>query len=100
MVYAVLQKPSFARKLSDPSLAEVTSLFGDFASTVWEAFIRNGFLILPKKGDEAGRYYASEALRNPKTQNRKLTSLRKTHPAAEILQLNCSTNFPQKVRPN
>ena len=44
-----IRKPGFAGKLSESSLAEGTSLFDDFASTVREAFIRKGVPYLAKK---------------------------------------------------
>jgi len=59
------------KKLSDPSLAEGTGLLGNVAMTMGDLVIEKGIPFLAKKGFEAGRYYASEALRNPKLQKKK-----------------------------
>ena len=54
-----------AGKLGEPSQAEGGSVLGKIAMTVGDLAIEKGIPFLAKKGLEAGRYYASEALRDP-----------------------------------
>ena len=58
------------KKLSDPSLPGSTGLLGNVAVTVGDLAIEKGIPYLAKKGFEAGRYYASEAMRNPRLQKK------------------------------
>ena len=92
------KNPVFAGKLSESSGA---GLFGDVASTVGEAFIRKGVPYLAKKRVEAGRYYASEALRNPATPKRVINyGLKKARPAVEKIGSELINQLSTKVRPN
>ena len=55
-----------AGKLSQPSCTEGSGIFGDVAMAVGDLAIRKGIPYLQKKSVEAGRYYTSEAMRDPK----------------------------------
>ena len=62
------KKPFSAGKQSERSLAEGVGLLSSVADTATKLFISKGIPYLAKKGFEAGRYYASEALRDPALQ--------------------------------
>ena len=49
--------------------AEGSGLLGNIAMTVGDLAITKGIPYLAKTGFEAGCYYASEAMRNPRLQN-------------------------------
>ena len=53
-----------------PSLAEGAGLLSSVGDTAAELFISKGIPYLAKQGFEAGRYYASEAMRNPALQKK------------------------------
>lgn len=95
--YAVLQKPGFARKLSYPSLAEVTGLFGDFASTCLRSFYEKGVPYIAKKeiSPQGVMLLKHYGILQHKTE--KLTSLRKTRPAAENIVAELLDQFCTKV---
>ena len=59
-----------AGKLGEPSRAEGGRVLGNIAMTVGDLAIEKGIPFLAKKGLEAGRYYASEALRDPNLQKK------------------------------
>ena len=70
-----------AGKLGEPSQAEGGSVLGNIAMTVGDLVIEKGIPFLAKKGLEAGRYYASEALRDPNLQKKAINyTLDKTRP--------------------
>ena len=50
--------------------AEGKGLLGNIAMSVGDLAIEKGIPYLAKKGFEAGRYYASEAMRNPRLQKK------------------------------
>ena len=64
------KKPFSAGKLSGPSLAEGANILSSVSDTATELFISKGVPYLAKKGVEAGRYYASEAMRDPALQKK------------------------------
>ena len=53
----------YAGELGEPSRAEGSGIFGDVAMAVGDLAITKGIPFLAKKSFEAGRYYASEAMR-------------------------------------
>ena len=57
-------------KLGEPSRAGGGSVLGNIAMTVGDLAIEKGIPFPTKKGLEAGRYYASEALRDPNLQKK------------------------------
>ena len=59
-----------AGNLTEPSLAEGAGVFTDIAGTATDLFFSHGVSFLAKKGLEAGRYYASKAMRNPALQKK------------------------------
>ena len=61
----------FTGKLTGSSRAEGSGILSSVADTGLELFISKGIPYLAKKGVEAGRYYASEAMRNPALQKKK-----------------------------
>ena len=74
----------YAEKLGEPSRAEGTGIFGDVAMAVGDLAITKGIPFLAKKGFEAGRYYASEATRDPKLQKKAINyTLNKARPVIE-----------------
>ena len=60
----------YAGKLGEPSSAEGSGIFGDVAMAVGDLAITKGIPYFAKKSIEAGRYYASEAMRDPKPQKK------------------------------
>ena len=73
-----------AGKLSEPSLTEGSGIFGDVAMAVGDLAITKGIPYLAKKGVEAGRYYASEAMRDPKLQKKAINyTLNKARPVIQ-----------------
>jgi len=60
----------FVGKLTVPSRAEGSGILSSVADTGLELFISKDILFLAKNGVEAGRYYASEAMRNPALQKK------------------------------
>lgn len=82
-----------------PSKKKIT---GDgVAETTLDLFLRQGVSYLAKKGVEAGRYYASEALRNPNLQKKDWNyGLKKLTPIAEKVGHELLDQVSTKVRPN
>ena len=77
----------FAGKLSEPSLAEGVGVLSSVADTAAELFICKGIPYLAKKGVEAGRYYASEAMRDPALQKKAINyGMRKARPAIDKVE--------------
>ena len=73
-----------AGKLSEPTRAEGSGIFGDVAMAVGDLAITKGIPYLAKKSVEAGRYYASEAMRDPKLQKEAINyTLNKARPVIE-----------------
>ena len=76
---------------------EGDSVLGNIAMTVGDLAIERGIPFPTKKELEAGRYYASEALRDPKLQKKAINyMLDKAHPVFEKLAVRCSINFQPK----
>jgi hypothetical protein len=91
--------PSF--KLSEPSLAEGAGILSSVGDTAAELFLSKGIPFLAKKGAEAGRYYASEALRNPALQKKAINyGLKKARPAIDKVGRELLDQLSTKIRPN
>ena len=91
-----------AGKLGEPSRAEGSSVFGNIAMTLGDLATEKGIPFLVKKGLEAGRYYVSEALRDPNLQ-KKAINYNKVDKARPVFQKVGSEMLDQistKVRPN
>ena len=91
----------FAGKLGEPSLAEGSGIFGDVAMAVGDLAITKGIPYLAKKSVEAGRYYASEAMRDPKLQKKAINyTLNKARPVIQKVGSEMLDQLSTKVRPN
>ena len=91
----------YAGKLGEPSRAEGSGIFGDVAMAVGDLAITKGIPFLAKKSVEAGRYYASEAMRDPKLQKKAINyTLNKAHPVIENVGSEMLDQLSTKVRPN
>ena len=91
----------FAGKLGEPSLAEGSGIFGDVAMAVGDLAITKGIPYLAKKSVEAGRYYTSEAMRDPKLQKKAINyTLDKAHPVIQKVGSEMLNQLSTKVRPN
>ena len=91
----------YAGKLGEPSHAEGSGILGDVAMAVGDLAITKGIPYLAKKGVEAGRYYASEAMRDPKLQNKAINyTLDKTRPVIEKVGSEMLDQLSTKIRPN
>ena len=78
------KKPFSAGKLSEPSLAEGAGILSSVADTATELFISKGVPYLAKRGVEAGRYYASVAMRDPALQKKAINySMKKARPGID-----------------
>ena len=74
----------FAGKLAGPSRAEGSGILSSVADTGLELFISKGIPYLAKKGVEAGRYNASEAIRDRALQKKAINyGTRKAQPSIE-----------------
>ena len=92
------KKPFSAGKLSVPSQAEGAGLLSSVGDTAAELFISKGIPYLAKQGFEAGRYYASEAMRNPALQKKAINyGIRKLGLRLTRSGASCLTSFPQKL---
>lgn len=60
-VCGITIRPAFAKKLSEPSLAEGSGILSSVVDTATKLFTGKGIPYLAKRGIEAGRYYTSEA---------------------------------------
>ena len=90
-----------AGKLSEPSRAEGSGIFGDVAMAVGDLAITKGIPYLAKKSVEAGRYYASEAMRDPKLQKKAINyTLGKARPVIQKVGSEMFDQLSTKVRPN
>ena len=64
-------------------------------------FLQHGVPYLAKKGVEMGRYYTSEAMRNPKLQRRVIDySIKKATPILQKVGTEALNQLSTKVRPN
>ena len=91
----------YAGKLGEPSYAEGSGIFGDVAMAVGDLAITKGIPYLAKKSVEAGRYYASEAMRDPKLQKKAINyTLDKARPAIQKVGSEMLDQLSTKVRPN
>ena len=91
----------YAGKLGEPSLAEGSGIFGDVAMAVSDLAITKGIPYLAKKSVEAGRYYASEAMRDPKLQKKAINyTLVKARRVIQKVGSEMLDQLPTKVRPN
>ena len=69
--------------------------------TAAELFISKGIPYLTKKGTEAGRYYASEFMRNPKLQKKAIDwGIKKATPVIQKVGSEALDQLSTKVRPN
>ena len=67
-----------------PSQAEGAGSLSSVGDTAAELFISKGIPYLAKQGFEAGRYYASEAMRNPALQKKAINyCMKKARPAID-----------------
>ena len=95
------KNPFLAGKLDEPSRAEGGSVLGSIATTVGDLALEKGIPFLAKKGFEAGRYYASEALRNPNLQKKAINfTLAKVRPRLQKVGHEALDQLSTKVRPN
>ena len=91
----------YAGKLGEPFRAEGGSVLGNIAMTVGDLAIEKGIPFLAKKGFEPGRYYVSEALRNPNLQKKAIHyTLDKARPVFQKVGSEMLDQISTKVRPN
>ena len=91
----------YAGKLGEPSRAEGSGIFGDVAMAVGDLAITKGIPYLAKKSVEAGRYYASEAMRDPKLQKKAINyTLDKARPVIQKVGSEMLDQLSTEVRPN
>ena len=95
-VCGITEKPFSAGKLSELSLAEGAWIL----SSATELFISKGVPYLVKKGFEAGRYYASEAMRDPALHKKATNySMKKARPAIDKVGCELVDQRSTKIRP-
>ena len=88
-------------KLGEPSRGEGGSVLGNIAKTVGDLAIEKEIPFLAKKGLEAGRYYASEALRDPNLQKKEINyTLDKARPVFQKVGNEMFDQISTKGRPN
>ena len=88
-----------AGKLIGPS--EGAGILDTMASTGTDMLIQHGIPWLGKKAVEMGRYYGSEALRNPKLQKKALDyALDKLNPMIQNVGSQALNQLSTKIRPN
>ena len=76
-------------------------MLGSIAKTVGDLALEKGIPFLAKKGFEAGRYYASEALRKPNLQKKAIDfTLDKARPLLQKVGREALDQLSTKVRPN
>ena len=91
----------YAGKLGEPSRAEGSGIFSDVAMAVGDLAITKGIPYLAKKSVEAGRYYASEAMRDPRLQKKAINyTLDKARPVIQKVGSEMLDQLSTKVRPN
>ena len=94
------KKPFSAGKLSVPSQAEGAGLLSSVGDTAAELFISKGIPYLAKRGFEAGRYYASEAMRDPSLQKKAINyGMKKARPAIDKIGHELLDQLSTKIRP-
>ena len=85
---------------SVPSQAEGAGLLSSVGDTGPELFISKGIPYLAKKGFEAGRYYASEVMRNPALQKKAINyGMEKARPAIDKVGRELLDQLSTKIRP-
>jgi len=95
------QNPFSAGKLSEPSLAEGSGILSSVGDTAAELFLSKGIPYLAKKGVEAGRYYASEEMRDPSLQKKMIDyRMKKARPASDKVGRELLDQLSTKIRPN
>jgi len=100
-VCGIIKTRFFAGKLTGPSLAEGSGILSSVADAGFELFISKGILFLAKKGVEASRHYASEAMRNPALQKKAINyGMKKARPAIEKVGRELLDQVSTIVRPN
>ena len=91
----------FAGKLGDPSRAEGSGVLDYVAMAVGDPAIQQEIPFLAKKGFETGRYYASEALRDPNLQKKAINyTLDKARPVFQKVGSEMLDQISTKVRPD
>ena len=86
----------FAGKLCERSGEEGAEILSSVADTATELFISKGITYLAKRGVEAGRYHASEAMRNPALQRKEIKyGMKKARPRLKKLGASYLTSFQQ-----
>ena len=84
-----------------PSRAEGSGVLGNVAMAVGDLAIQKGIPFLAKKGLEAGRYYASEALRDPNLQKKAIDyTLDKARPVFQNVGSEMLDQISTKVHPD
>jgi len=95
------KKPFSAGKLSEPSLAEGAGILSGVTDNATELFISKGVRYLAKRGVEAGRYYASEAMRDPALQKKAINyGMKKAWPVIDKVGRELLDQLSTKIRPN
>ena len=90
-----------AGKLAGPSLAEGAGIGTDIAGSAMDLFLEQGVPYLAKKGVEMGRYYTSEAMRNPELQRKAIDwAVEKGKPVLLKVGSEALNQLSTKVRPN
>ena len=85
---------------SVPSQAEGAGLLSSVGDTAAELFISKGIPYLAKQGFEAGRYYASEVMRNPALQKKAINyGMEKARPAIDKVGRELLDQLSTKIRP-
>ena len=86
-------------KLIEPSQA-VSDLFNTAVGTASDLFVHHGLPWMGKKAVEMGRYYGSEALRNPKLQKKAIDyALDKLNPMIQNVGSQALNQLSTKIRP-
>jgi len=86
-------------KLNGPS--EGAGILSSVADTGAELFISKGIPRLAKKGVEAGRYYASEFMKDPKLQKKAINyAIKKAAPVVQKVGSEGINQLADKVRPD
>ena len=95
------KKPFSAGKLSEPSLDEGAGVLSGVADTATELLLRSkGIPYLAKKSAEAGRYYASELMRDPSLQKKMINyGMKKARPAIDKVGHELLDQLSTKIRP-
>ena len=87
------------KKLDQPALG--AGVMDTVAGTALYMFVHHGFPWMGKKAVEMGRYYGSEALRNPKLQKKAIDyALDKLNPMIQNVGSQALDQLSTKIRPN